>query len=754
MWNCFMILGAYCALYCAAEATIKYKEGENVHYVPMTIKPSSQTLLETDIKILKDQIRSLLKQRENDRANIKELERRTIENRDASMKNQKELVQLKAQVSEFLPRLTTMDANIKSVKLELTNLNNLQKQNKLSIKECQAQKDNLKRSIRKLDKKFSPLIRKITEKCGDLSTKLDTFRYEYRNTTEHFVRRLAKAEVKIESKKSQHKSDIYATMKEKYGKRKNYPDLVNTNEVEGSGDIEGEFIKAGDPSSAVVEGSGGGGNTHSPLYLKVKDFITEIYDRDLEISSLHEMFFDMEDHLEKIEERMRSIQLGNFMERLQSSLVNFTQNVITLEQWKIASSDIVNSTQYNQQKIQEVTRMILNNTQHIHELEWKLTNAQTLSYQQFSLLRMHVIQLNNTVQDIKEDLMKRKNKYPSHSTNTKAQVSSPQLKTLSSRVEDLALQIIYNENRISKLEIEALNNSLFECRKFNADIYQDSRLLFLEKSQQRVREDLVKMREITRKLDQGLYKVYLSSKNNTQLISANGAHLNQLRYFLPFIIETHKEMINFRLHLPKDCDEYYRQGSRLSGEYIIHPLYANMSIKVHCDMEEGIGGWTVIQNRFNGSVNFANDWDLYLRGFGRADGEYWLGNQLIYYLTTQKKNSLKIEMTDIHGKLWVANYDTFSIIDDEKFTLSVDGYHGNATDGLGYANRMGFSAIDRDNDGASSHCAMFYMAGWWFKHCHYGNLNGRYDLGMVWYNFDSDEWIQLKTSKMKIIPRN
>lgn len=484
------------------------------------------------------------------RAHIKELERRTIENRDASIKNKAEVVQLKVQVSEIFSRLTTIDGNMEDFQLQQANLDNLLTQNKLDIRDSKSQRDNIKRSVRKLDKKLSPLREEASNKFTNLSTKFDLFTYEYRNTTEHLMRRLAKAEIKIESRKTQHKTDIYAKMKEKYGKKKNYPD-INTNEVEGSGEIDREFIKTGPlGGSDVEEGSGAGGDM--PMFLKVKDFITEIYDRDLEISALHEMFFDMEDHLERIEGKMASIQLGNFMERLQSSLVNFTQNVITLDQWKIASSDIVNSTQINQQKIQQVTQMILNNTQHIQELEWKLANTQGLSYQQFSLLRMHVIQLNNTVQDIKEDLLKRKNKHSSYSSSgVNSQVSLPQLKTLSSRVEDLALQIIYNENRISKLEIEALNNSLFECRKFNADVYQDSRLLFLEKSQQRVNEDMIKMQEVTRKLDQGLYRIYLSSKNNTQLISTNGAQLQQLKNFLPYIIETHREMVNFRFHLPK-----------------------------------------------------------------------------------------------------------------------------------------------------------------------------------------------------------
>lgn len=483
------------------------------------------------------------------RAHIKELERRTIENRDASIKNKAEVVQLKVQVSEIFSRLTTIDGNMEDFQLQQANLDNLLTQNKLDIRDSKSQRDNIKRSVRKLDKKLSPLREEASNKFTNLSTKFDLFTYEYRNTTEHLMRRLAKAEIKIESRKTQHKTDIYAKMKEKYGK-KNYPD-INTNEVEGSGEIDREFIKTGPlGGSDVEEGSGAGVDT--PMFLKVKDFITEIYDRDIEISALHEMFFDMEDHLERIEGKMASIQLGNFMERLQSSLVNFTQNVITLDQWKVASSDMVNSTQINQQKIQQVTQMILNNTQHIQELEWKLANTQGLSYQQFSLLRMHVIQLNNTVQDIKEDLVKRKNKHSSYSSSgVNSQVSLPQLKTLSSRVEDLALQIIYNENRISKLEIEALNNSLFECRKFNADVYQDSRLLFLEKSQQRVNEDMIKMQEVTRKLDQGLYRIYLSSKNNTQLISTNGAQLQQLKNFLPYIIETHREMVNFRFHLPK-----------------------------------------------------------------------------------------------------------------------------------------------------------------------------------------------------------
>lgn len=46
---------------------MNYQEGGNVQFVPIVTTPSSQVVLETDIKILQDQIDSLLKQREYDR---------------------------------------------------------------------------------------------------------------------------------------------------------------------------------------------------------------------------------------------------------------------------------------------------------------------------------------------------------------------------------------------------------------------------------------------------------------------------------------------------------------------------------------------------------------------------------------------------------------------------------------------------------------------------------------------------------------
>ena len=110
-------------------------------------------------------------------------------------------------------------------------------------------------------------------------------------------------------------------------------------------------------------------------------------------------------------------------------------------------------------------------------------------------------------------------------------------------------------------------------------------------------------------------------------------------------------------------------------------------------------------------------------------------------------------MIDLYDRYTWARYDVFTVAnEDAMYALELSGYQGNATDALQYSNHMPFSTVDRDNDVSSTNCAKFYTAGWWYKHCHYANLNGRYTVGIVWFDHNEDQWSQKKMTAMKIRP--
>ena len=202
--------------------------------------------------------------------------------------------------------------------------------------------------------------------------------------------------------------------------------------------------------------------------------------------------------------------------------------------------------------------------------------------------------------------------------------------------------------------------------------------------------------------------------------------------------------------LVSDCEDVARKVYNTSGTYLIKAKDAPKAVKIYCDINGG-APWTVIQTRIDASTHFGRSWNHYKDGFGDPNKNYWAGNEHIFYLTNQANYSLKIDMIDTDNRMWIAEYKEFSISNEQnKYALHVDSYSGNATNSLKYSNNMAFSTMDSDNDMSSTHCAKFYTSGWWYKHCHYSNLNGRYSVGSVWFNNELDEWIQMKYTSMKI----
>ena len=89
------------------------------------------------------------------------------------------------------------------------------------------------------------------------------------------------------------------------------------------------------------------------------------------------------------------------------------------------------------------------------------------------------------------------------------------------------------------------------------------------------------------------------------------------------------------------------------------------------------GGWTMIQRRQDGSVDFFRNWTDYKIGFGNLSGEFWLGLDKIHRLTKSGQNFLRIAMTDHKSVSTVVNYTHFFVSDEvEQYKLNISGYSG------------------------------------------------------------------------------
>ncbi|EDW35810.1 GL17015 [Drosophila persimilis] len=196
--------------------------------------------------------------------------------------------------------------------------------------------------------------------------------------------------------------------------------------------------------------------------------------------------------------------------------------------------------------------------------------------------------------------------------------------------------------------------------------------------------------------------------------------------------------------LPHDCSEVHTQAD---GLHLIAPAGQHHPLMSHCTAD----GWTTVQRRFDGSADFNRTWADYAHGFGTPGGEFWIGNEQLHHLTLDNCSRLRVHMQDIYDNVWVAEYARFYISSRaDGFRLQIGEYSGNASDALNYQQGMQFSAIDDDRDISQTHCAANYEGGWWFSHCQHANLNGRYNLGLTWFDAARNEWIAVKSSRMLV----
>ncbi|CAK6952341.1 angiopoietin-related protein 4 [Scomber scombrus] len=220
------------------------------------------------------------------------------------------------------------------------------------------------------------------------------------------------------------------------------------------------------------------------------------------------------------------------------------------------------------------------------------------------------------------------------------------------------------------------------------------------------------------------------------------------------------------VEIASDCHELFLRGQTTSGVYTIQPINAE-PFKVFCEMTAD-GGWTVIQKRQDGSVDFDQLWQAYEKGFGNLNGEFWLGLEKIHSIAKAGDYNLKIKLSDWGDDLASVRLPFKLGGQETKYSLQIQeaGTFSTLESSLGTDATSGlpFSTRDQDNDQKNDiNCAKHLSGGWWFSNCGRSNLNGRYfqspppkqrhqrKQGIFWKTWRG-RYYPLKSSVMMIAP--
>ncbi|XP_064256749.1 tenascin-X-like isoform X2 [Passer domesticus] len=220
---------------------------------------------------------------------------------------------------------------------------------------------------------------------------------------------------------------------------------------------------------------------------------------------------------------------------------------------------------------------------------------------------------------------------------------------------------------------------------------------------------------------------------------------------------------------PRDCAEEQLNGPGPSRETLIF-LRGDPArpLRVFCDMETDGGGWLVFQRRQDGSTDFWRGWESYARGFGNVSGEFWLGNEALHELTSATRTELRVDLRTARDAAF-ALYRDFAVGGaEERYRLRVGAFSGTAGDALSYHSGSPFSTRDRDFRDPRDRrdpsgrprpppCAVAYGGAWWYRNCHYANLNGRYGTprdhqGIHWFPWKGFN-VSIPFTEMKLRPQ-
>ncbi|KAK9541647.1 hypothetical protein VZT92_001674 [Zoarces viviparus] len=403
-------------------------------------------------------------------------------------------------------------------------------------------------------------------------------------------------------------------------------------------------------------------------------------------------------------------------------------------------------------RLEQLETIMENNTQWLLKLENYIQDGmkQDMVHLQQTAVHNHTA----TMIEIGTNLLSRTAEQTRKLTNVEAQVIRQttrlerQLLENSLSTNKLEKQLIVQTNDIGKLNDK---NSFLEKKVDEMEQQRQVELKMLRDDKEQLRALILRQTAVIGELEQQLLRV---SSNNTVLQRQQQEMLDTVNNLIHTISvssarESKTVMMQDTPTTFMDCAAVFKSGNTQSGVYTLTLPNTTVEVKAFCDMETEGGGWTVLQKRFDGHVDFHRTWQEYRKGFGEPSGEFWLGNEFVSRLTIQQSYKLRIQLSDWEGNSGFSQYDQFSLDGEaQNYRIHLKGFSGTA----GKISSIGqpgsdFSTKDADNDKCVCKCSQLTTGGWWFDACGPSNLNGMYyQQGQNSNRFNGIKWYYWKGS--------
>ncbi|XP_029427688.1 angiopoietin-2-like [Rhinatrema bivittatum] len=382
-------------------------------------------------------------------------------------------------------------------------------------------------------------------------------------------------------------------------------------------------------------------------------------------------------------------------------------------------------------KLQQLENIMDNNTQWLQKLESYIQD--NVKIEMAEIQRNAVQNQTAAMLEIGTSLLTQTAEQTRKLTNVETQVINQtsrleiQLLEHSLSTKKLEKQLLVQTQEINKLHEK---NSFLEKKVLHLEGKHEEELQGIKAEKLQMQDLVSKQTEIIGELEEQLKTATLNNsllqKQQSLLMETVAQLLSLVSQYNQISVVTKEEQVTF-----KDCAEVYKSGATTSGIYTLQFPNSTETVRAFCDMETSGGGWTIIQHRRDGSVDFHRTWKDYKTGFGSPSGEHWLGNEFIHKLTSHALYTLRIQLRDWESNEAYSHYEQFSLgSEGHNYRLHLHGYSGTAGRTSSFSpTGTDFSTKDVDNDRCSCRCAQMATGGWWFDACGPSNLNGIYYSG-------------------------